>query len=183
MALFNLQTMISSPGTYMAERFTSSIVMTHAQRMERITTLQIEVQVLLDRVSNLKQVEDTYLSELGYFPASPINDDGTPGRNPFSTLPEFDKNTRSISFTNVKDSYPLEDSILKHQSGKVYNEPRYTVFRDEALLKLRSEDRYLRKIENQIKSARLAAERKRLQLEQLINERSDVAAAREVSNG
>ena len=123
---------------------------------------------------NLKKVEDAYLAKLGYGAPSPINKDGTPGINPYSTLPEFGANSRDVSMFYIGDKDAIVNNKARGVPGMVSTDQRYALHKQEILRKLRGEDKFLRNMEHQILNTKLTIDRKRLDIKSLQDEQTAV---------
>jgi hypothetical protein len=138
---------------------------TYDERQKSVLALQGEIQTLLDYIVKLKKVEDKMLTRLG-FPDR--------GKGNFRTLPEFSQSERS--------SAPLRLSTLDYigntKSGKEallnFNQQNVNLGLAESLLRVRNEDRNIRRLNYKILRARLEATMKMELLKSLNKEKTAV---------
>lgn len=156
---------------------------THSERIKKIPALQNEIQMLLDQIVDLKQAEENYLVQLGISIPSPINPDGTASYNPEATLPQFSRSNRSSASFRLDNIVFARDTELKEKDGLAFNNPEVSVAMDDALHKLRNEDRTLRLYFHKIMSLKLLIDVKKEELRILNKERSQVEEGEGFSNG
>ena len=158
------------------ERMTAVVVQTHLDRMQKISSIRMEIQVLLDTIVNVKRAETAYLSSIGFHSDSPVNADGTPGLDQFSTLPGYGSNSRNSSTASMTNIDFAKSTVTNTTDALTFNDQKVSIATYEAMQKLANEDRQLRYFSHTIKSYKLAADRKRLDLTRLLKEQGEVAA-------
>lgn len=147
---------------------------THTNRMKKIEGLRIEVQELLDVVSNIKRAEEKYLRGLGLVMESPINDDGTPTRNLYTTLPDMGTNSRNEAASTLVDTKFEDYSNPNNRPREHPSQQDVSSAYAEALTTLRNEDSTARRYEHRILNANLMANIKRMELKKLLDEQANV---------
>lgn len=156
-----------------------AIKVTHTDRMKKIDSLRSEIMETLDHVCNLKIAEEKYLRSLGFIPPPPIDEDGSPTRNPHSTKAGLGLNSRSNAPSRLKnekyEDYSDPTSLpLKRPSQQDVN-----IAMNRALDVLINEDSKARRYTHLIQNAFLIINMKRKEIEALVEEKDSVSKGME----
>ena len=152
------------------ERYEKVAIMSHSDRMATIPVIEDEIQKLLDYIVNLKKVEDIKLTSYGFYPSPAINSSGKMGQDPIRTLPEFEDRSVSSSYLSVLDF--MDNTTTADNDLNVYGIQDLNITSGQTLLKIRNEDRFLRRINFKILKAKLTATKKLELLKKLKSEKA-----------
>lgn len=158
------------------EQVTTTIQSTHLNRMAKLNSLRHEIQTLLDTIVNMKKAESAYLASIGFLSDSPINDDGTPGLDYQSTLPDYGDNMRNMATARLSNVDFATTTKMATSDLLSAHDQNVAIAIHQAMQKLKNEDRQVRYFEHTIKSAKLAIDMKRLDIAHLLDEQAEVAA-------
>jgi hypothetical protein len=151
------------------ERMESVVQTTHLKRIEKIKTLQIEVQILLDHLADLLEDEAAYQDRMDILPSIAEGTGGLEGgkrvENPLSTLPDFTRDNRGTSILNTKAEDPFFD--LEGSPNIVVKDPQVVQAYLQMMSVLDSVYKNLKLHEHKIKNAKLQAQIKMQKIEAL----------------
>jgi hypothetical protein len=147
--------------------------------MRVVSAVQREVQQLLDYIVQLKAVEDSFMSRIGLPPSPPIGEDGLPGKDMHSTLPDFAEAYRPSAAVRLGAKDFATNTKTGTQALSKFSAQEVNVAMADVLVKLRNEDRFARRLSHKIMSARLAADIKVERLLKLLEEQQAVLKGRE----
>lgn len=146
----------------------------HPERVQRVESLQREIQEQLDLIAQLKKVEDKLVRRVGLNGNAVLTPSGELARNVNGTLEGFGENDRSTSPAKLKSVSFVDETRVKNNDYHNKSQQDVGVGMRQILEKVYHEDSAIRRIAHKILKAKLLVEIKRATLEKLVQEQQEV---------